>query len=93
MDSRSCAKHLLVAVHKLGEPGVQHVDLACSRVGVPAVDDLAVHPRGRPGGWHHLLGLVVRRSGLLNDIAAHAQADANRNQATSMYQQQFGTGT
>jgi hypothetical protein len=29
--------------------------------------------------------------GLLNDIAAHAQAYANRNQAQSMYQQQFGT--
>jgi len=29
--------------------------------------------------------------GLLNDVAAHAHSYASRNQAQSMYQQQFGT--
>jgi hypothetical protein len=44
-----------------------------------------------PAGGITFWGWLFVALGLINDIAAHSQAYASRNQAQSMYQQQFGT--
>ena len=44
-----------------------------------------------PAGGISFWGWLFVALGLLNDIAAHAHEYASRNQAQSMYQQQFGT--
>jgi hypothetical protein len=44
-----------------------------------------------PAGGITFWGWLFVGLGLLNDIAAHAHEYASRNQAQSMYQQQFGT--
>src|SRR5690349_9044661 len=56
--------HSPVDLHELGKPRVQHLDLACSRFGFLAVDNPAVHPGGCASGWHHFLGMAVRRARL-----------------------------
>jgi hypothetical protein len=44
-----------------------------------------------PAGGITFWGWLFVALGLVNDIASHSQAYASRNQAQSMYQQQFGT--
>jgi hypothetical protein len=44
-----------------------------------------------PAGGITFWGWLFVALGLLSDISSHAQAYASRNQAQSMYQQQFGT--
>ena len=44
-----------------------------------------------PAGGITFWGWLFVALGLLSDLASHAQTYASRNQAQSMYQQQFGT--
>jgi hypothetical protein len=62
-----------VDLHELGEPRVQHVDLACSRFGVLAVDNLLYILVAAPAGGITFWGWLFVALGLLSDIASHAQ--------------------